>query len=47
MIANHEVLCAAPTGSGKTASYLIPIVQILDKPDKHAGPRALIIIPTR
>lgn len=47
MIAHNEVLCAAPTGSGKTASYLIPLFQILDKPDKHAGPRALVIIPTR
>jgi len=46
MMKNHEVIVTAPTGSGKTASYLIPLFHILNRP-KTGGVRAIIIIPTR
>lgn len=39
-------MACAPTGSGKTAAFLVPIIQALKKP-KTKGVRALIICPTR
>jgi len=43
-------LCAAsPTGSGKTAAYLLPLLQMVSRLTKVRGPytRALILCPTR
>ncbi|KAI8137188.1 P-loop containing nucleoside triphosphate hydrolase protein [Fennellomyces sp. T-0311] len=42
----RDLMACAPTGSGKTMAYLLPILQDLDKPSK-VGYRALIIAPTR
>lgn len=44
-----DVLASAPTGTGKTASFVIPALQYLqDFPRKKAGPaRVLILTPTR
>lgn len=39
-------MACAPTGSGKTAAFLVPIVRDLKKPKKK-GFRALILCPTR
>lgn len=39
-------MACAPTGSGKTAAFLVPIIRDLNKP-KKLGFRALILCPTR
>ncbi|XP_065827734.1 probable ATP-dependent RNA helicase DDX52 isoform X2 [Oscarella lobularis] len=46
MMHRREVLACAPTGSGKTAAYVLPIIAQLKKPQK-VGFRAVIISPTR
>lgn len=45
----RDVLGSAPTGTGKTAAYLLPALQhLLDFPRKKSGPpRILILTPTR
>ncbi|UTT85554.1 ATP-dependent RNA helicase SrmB [Vibrio pelagius] len=45
----RDVLASAPTGTGKTASFVLPALQyLLDFPRKKAGPaRMLILTPTR
>jgi hypothetical protein len=51
LLAGRDLLAAAPTGSGKTAAYAIPLVLSLQRHCKRAGgiagPRAVIIVPTR
>ncbi|MEE9311400.1 MAG: DEAD/DEAH box helicase [Planctomycetota bacterium] len=42
-----DVLAVAPTGTGKTASFTIPILQHLSKGKQRRGIRALILAPTR
>ena len=44
-----DILASAPTGTGKTAAFLLPIAQhLLDYPRTKPGfPRALILTPTR
>ncbi|KYQ89533.1 putative RNA helicase [Tieghemostelium lacteum] len=46
LLKEREVLGIAPTGSGKTAAFTIPILQTLRLPSKD-GFRAVIIAPTR
>ncbi|GJQ82801.1 hypothetical protein Trydic_g13504 [Trypoxylus dichotomus] len=46
MLANRQMLACAPTGSGKTAAFLLPILHHLQAPQSK-GFRALIICPTR
>lgn len=48
-MAERDVLGSAPTGTGKTASYLLPVLQhLLDFRRKKSGPpRVLIVTPTR
>ncbi len=45
----RDVLALAPTGTGKTAAFLLPVLQhLLDFPRHHYGPaRILILTPTR
>ncbi len=45
----RDVLGCAPTGTGKTAAYLLPALQhLIDFPRKKSGPpRILILTPTR
>ncbi|MBI4786588.1 MAG: DEAD/DEAH box helicase [Chloroflexi bacterium] len=44
----RDILGSAETGTGKTAAYLLPIMQRLLAAPAHARkPRALIIVPTR
>ena len=52
-----DLLTVAPTGSGKTIAFLIPIIQVLlseikaekagSRPPTPQGPRAVIVAPTR
>uniref|UniRef100_A0A182K0R7 Probable ATP-dependent RNA helicase DDX52 n=1 Tax=Anopheles christyi TaxID=43041 RepID=A0A182K0R7_9DIPT len=46
LLKTHSLHACAPTGSGKTAAFLIPILHHLKKPMK-CGFRALIVCPTR
>ncbi|PSN41807.1 hypothetical protein C0J52_07846 [Blattella germanica] len=42
----EQILACAPTGSGKTAAFLIPVIHHLRRP-KKLGFRAVIVSPTR
>jgi ATP-dependent RNA helicase RhlE len=49
-LAGRDVLACAMTGSGKTAAFLLPILQqLMARPAgaRRAGPRALVLTPTR
>jgi ATP-dependent RNA helicase SrmB len=48
-MAGKDVLASAPTGTGKTAAFLLPIAQhLLDYPRTKPGfPRVLVLSPTR
>ncbi|NCB56957.1 MAG: ATP-dependent RNA helicase SrmB [Gammaproteobacteria bacterium] len=45
----RDVMASAPTGTGKTAAFLLPMMQhMIDFPRRRPGPaRALILTPTR
>ncbi|MCC4264024.1 ATP-dependent RNA helicase SrmB [Oceanimonas baumannii] len=45
----RDIMASAPTGTGKTASFLLPACQhLLDFPRRQAGPaRVLVLTPTR
>jgi len=45
MMAGHDVMAQAQTGTGKTAAYGIPILERLKEPT--GKPRAIILAPTR
>jgi len=47
-LSGHDVIGIAATGTGKTAAFLVPIIERLaSHPSHHAGPRALVLAPTR
>ncbi len=48
-MSGKDVLASAPTGTGKTAAFLLPVAQhLLDYPRTKPGfPRVLILTPTR
>jgi len=48
-LAGRDVVCCARTGSGKTLSYLVPIVECLYRRNWSAmdGLGALVMVPTR
>jgi ATP-dependent RNA helicase DeaD len=45
LLAGRDVIAQAPTGTGKTAAYGLPIVERLD--DTRLEPQALVLVPTR
>jgi ATP-dependent RNA helicase RhlE len=47
VIAGRNVLASAETGSGKTAAFLLPIIEMLGRPSRKTEPRALVLAPTR
>ncbi len=49
ILRKHDVLACAQTGTGKTASFALPLIQFLATGARHTGngPRALILAPTR
>jgi superfamily II DNA/RNA helicase len=44
-LAGRDILAKAPTGSGKTIAFGLPVVERIDASDK--APAALILVPTR
>lgn len=48
-LSGRDVLVSAPTGSGKTGAYVVPIVQHLcqTRTGKSSGARAVVLVPTR
>src|SRR5271156_1176270 len=49
VLAGRDVLAGAQTGTGKTAGFVLPILQRLaaDVAARHRAPRALVLAPTR
>lgn len=49
ILRKHDVLACAQTGTGKTASFALPLIQFLATAPRRSGngPRALILAPTR
>ncbi|MGB8932239.1 MAG: DEAD/DEAH box helicase, partial [Anaeromyxobacteraceae bacterium] len=46
-LAGKDVIGAAATGTGKTAAFLLPIIERLSARTAPPGPRALVLAPTR
>lgn len=44
-VAGRDCLGNAPTGTGKTAAFLVPILETIDERDRR--PQALVLAPTR
>jgi ATP-dependent RNA helicase RhlE len=47
VIAGRDVLAGAQTGTGKTAAFVLPILQALAQGPAARAPRALVLTPTR
>ncbi len=49
VLKGRDVLASAQTGTGKTAGFTLPMLQILSKerPNRHRTIRALVLTPTR
>ena len=47
VLAGRDVVGSAQTGTGKTAAFLLPILDRLANGNGVRGPRALILVPTR
>ena len=49
-LGGSDLIACAPTGTGKTAAFVLPMLHILEKKSgksRHGRPRALILTPTR
>ena len=47
LLEGHNVVAMARTGSGKTAAFLIPLIEKLKCHSTIVGARAIILSPTR
>lgn len=47
ILAGHDVLAGAQTGTGKTAGFTLPLLQLLQEGASSKAPRVLILVPTR
>ena len=48
ILAGHDLIGIAQTGTGKTAAFVLPILSLMsNKPAQRPGTRVLIVAPTR
>ncbi len=47
LLEGRDMLGVAQTGTGKTAAFAIPVLQLLSGPTNSQKPRALVLAPTR
>jgi ATP-dependent RNA helicase RhlE len=47
ILAGRDILAGAQTGTGKTAGFTLPILQLLHGTHAPKAPRALVLVPTR
>src|SRR5882724_1651269 len=47
LLAGHDLLGQAATGTGKTAAFALPVLDRLVRAAAQSGPTALVLVPTR
>lgn len=47
ILAGNDLMAAAQTGTGKTAAFVLPVLECLPRSLRPARPGALVIVPTR
>ena len=47
LLAGHDLLGQAATGTGKTAAFALPVLQRIEHANGASGPLALVLVPTR
>jgi ATP-dependent RNA helicase DeaD len=47
LLAGHDLLGQAATGTGKTAAFALPVLQRLPAGPRAAAPSAMVLVPTR